>query len=154
MLAYNTVFLIFLIALIVAIDLQNVVLAVFLLVVIFVLFLVVHVYMTALWHLASVVSVLEPVYGFAAMKKSYELLKGKTFMACSMVFIYLAHCGFIGVVFSAVVVRGGDDYGIFIRKVVGGFLEIDKSALNDHLGGYLGDYVPLKSNVQMENFEV
>ncbi|EFH46216.1 hypothetical protein ARALYDRAFT_329571 [Arabidopsis lyrata subsp. lyrata] len=32
--------------------------------------------------------------------------------------------------------------------------EIDKSALHDHLGGYLGEYVPLKSNIQMENFEI
>lgn len=28
--------------------------------------------------------------------------------------------------------------------------EIDKSALQDHLGGYLGEYVPLKSGIQME----
>lgn len=27
---------------------------------------------------------------------------------------------------------------------------IDKSALYDHLGGYLGEYVPLKSSIQME----
>ncbi|EOA17025.1 hypothetical protein CARUB_v10005259mg [Capsella rubella] len=182
MLAYNTVFLIFLVTLIVAVDLQKVALAVFSLVLIFVMFLGVHVYMTALWHLASVVSVLEPVYGLAAMKKSYELLKGKTIMACSMVFIYLVHCGFIAGVFGAVVVRGGEDYGIFARLVAGGVLvgvlvivnligllvqsvfyyvcksfhhqEIDKSALHDHLGGYLGEYVPLKSNIQMENFEV
>ncbi|KAF8102929.1 hypothetical protein N665_0190s0046 [Sinapis alba] len=174
--------LIFLVALLVAIDLQNVGLALFSLVVIFVLFLVVHVYMTALWHLASVVSVLEPVYGFAAMKKSYELLKGKTFMACAMVFVYLALCGVISGVFGKVVVRGGEDHGVFTRIVVGGFLvgvlvvvnlvgllvqsvfyyvcksfhhqEIDKSALHDHLGGYLGEYVPLKSSIQMENFDI
>nr|CAD1840539.1 unnamed protein product [Ananas comosus var. bracteatus] len=28
---------------------------------------------------------------------------------------------------------------------------IDKTALFDHLGGYLGEYVPLKSSIQMEN---
>ncbi|KAJ4912712.1 Uncharacterized protein Rs2_07333 [Raphanus sativus] len=182
MLAYNTVFLIFLLVLLVAIDLQNVGLAVFSLVVIFVLFLVVHVYMTALWHLASVVSVLEPVYGFAAMKKSYELLKGKTYMACAMVFIYLALCGVVSGVFGKVVVRGGEDHGVFTRIVAGGFLvgvlvvvnligllvqsvfyyvcksfhhqEIDKSLLLDHLGGYLGEYVPPKSSIQMENFDI
>ncbi|XP_010536691.1 PREDICTED: uncharacterized protein LOC104811630 [Tarenaya hassleriana] len=182
MLAYNTVFLIFLVVLIVAIDLQNVLLAVFSMLVIFALFLGVHVYMTALWHLASVVSVLEPVYGFAAMKKSYELLKGRTWMACSMVFVYMAMCGVIGGVFGAVVVHGGEDYGLFTRIVIGGFLVgvlvivnlvgllvqsvfyyvcksfhhqgIDKTALHDHLGGYLGEYVPLKSSIQMENFEV
>uniref|UniRef100_A0A8R7TXA0 Uncharacterized protein n=1 Tax=Triticum urartu TaxID=4572 RepID=A0A8R7TXA0_TRIUA len=29
--------------------------------------------------------------------------------------------------------------------------EIDRTALYEHLGGYLGEYVPLKSNIQMEN---
>lgn len=29
--------------------------------------------------------------------------------------------------------------------------QIDKSALYDHLGGFLGEYVPLKSSIQMEN---
>lgn len=29
--------------------------------------------------------------------------------------------------------------------------QIDKGALYDHLGGYLGEYVPLKSSIQMEN---
>ncbi|CAG7873238.1 unnamed protein product [Brassica rapa] len=182
MLLYNSVFLMFLVILIVAIDLQSVILAVFSMVVIFVLFLGVHVYMTAWWHLASVVSVLEPVYGIAAMRKSYELLKGRTHMACSMVFMYLALCGFIAGAFGGVVVRGGDEFGLFARIVVGGFLvgvlvivnlvgllvqsvfyyvcksfhhqAIDKSALHDHLGGYLGDYVPLKSSVQMENFDI
>lgn len=139
-------------------------------------------YITALWHLASVVSVLEPLYGFAAMKKSYELLKGKTRMAGVLVFGYLAICAAIGSVFGVVVVHGGDRYGVFPRIVVGGFLvgvlvivnlvgllvqsvfyyvcksyhhqEIDKIALHDHLGGYLGEYVPLKSSIQMENMDV
>ncbi|XP_010529293.1 PREDICTED: uncharacterized protein LOC104806216 [Tarenaya hassleriana] len=182
MLAYNTVFFIFVVVFLIAIDLQNVPLAMFSILVIFVLFLVVHVYITALWHLASVVSVLEPVYGFGAMKKSYELLKGRTRMAFSMVFDYLALCGVIGGVFRSVVVHGGEDYGLFTRIATGGFLvgvlvilnlvgllvqsvfyyvcksyhhqAIDKIALNDHLGGYLGEYVPLKnsSGIQMENF--
>ncbi|XWS40456.1 hypothetical protein CRYUN_Cryun18bG0141900 [Craigia yunnanensis] len=30
---------------------------------------------------------------------------------------------------------------------------IDKSALHDHLGGYLGEYVPLKSSTQKENLD-
>ncbi|KAB1222076.1 hypothetical protein CJ030_MR2G028805 [Morella rubra] len=130
----------------------------------------------------TVVSVLEPVHGFAAMKKSYELLKGKTRYAGALVFIYLAFCLVIGGVFGSVVVHGGNEYGVFARIVVGGFLVgvlvivnlvgllvqsvfyyvckschrqgIDKTALHDHLGGYLGEYVPLKSSVQMENFEI
>ncbi|XP_021901575.1 uncharacterized protein LOC110817383 [Carica papaya] len=182
MLAYNAVFLAFLVVLVIAIDLQDVILAVFSMVVIFVLFLGVHVYITALWHLASVVSVLEPIYGFAAMKKSYELLKGRIRMASVLVFGYLAICLVIGGVFGSVVVHGGDNHGVFTRIVVGGFLVgvlvivnlvgllvqsvfyyvcksyhhqgIDKVALHDHLGGYLGEYVPLKSSIQMENMDV
>ena len=127
-------------------------------------------------------SVLEPVYGFAAMKKSYELLKGKSKIASVLVFVYLAICGVVSVVFGAVVVHGGETYGVFSRIVVGGFLVgvlvivnligllvqsvfyyvcksyhhqgIDKSALYDHLGGYLGEYVPLKSSIQMENLDL
>jgi hypothetical protein len=182
MMIYNFVFVAFLVLLIIAIDTQNVFLLLFSVVVIFLLFLVVHVYITALWHLASVVSVLEPVYGFAAMKKSYELLKGKVLYAGVLVFMYLAICVVIGGVFSSVVVHGGRKYGVFVRIVVGGFLVgvlvivnlvgllaqsvfyyvcksyhhegIDKSALHDHLGGYLGEYVPLKSSIQMENLEI
>ncbi|KAH1099277.1 hypothetical protein J1N35_016198 [Gossypium stocksii] len=129
----------------------------------------------------SVVSVLEPIYGLAAMKKSYELLKGRARMAFILVFGYLAICGVIGGIFGSVVVHGGDRYGVLWRIVVGGFLVgvlvivnlvgllvqsvfyyvcksyhhqgIDKTALHDHLGGYLGEYVPLKSSVQMENLD-
>ncbi|CAB4307166.1 unnamed protein product [Prunus armeniaca] len=93
MVCYNFVFVAFLILLILAIDTQNPLLLLFSGVVLFLLFLVVHVYITVVWHLASVVSVLEPVYGFAAMKKSYELLKGKIGMAfcwCS------GTCPFVG----------------------------------------------------------
>ena len=170
------------IILVIAIDTQNPLLVIFSVLVIFMLFLVVHVYITALWHLASVVSVLEPIYGFAAMKKSYELLKGKIRVAVVLVFGYLALCGVIGGIFGSVVVHGGDNYGVFSRIVVGGFLVgvlvivnlvgllvqsvfyyvcqsyhqqgSDTIALHAHLGGYLGEYVPLKSNIQMENMDV
>lgn len=182
MFVYNVVFLVFLVLLIIAVDTENVILFLFSLLVVFSLFLGIHVYISALWHLASVVSVLEPVYGFAAMKKSYELLKGKAVMGFVMVFVYMVTCGVINGVFGSVVVHGGDDYGVLTRILVGGFLVgvlvivnlvgllvqsvfyyvcksyhhqgIDKNALYDHLGGYLGEYVPLKSSVQMESFEV
>ncbi|KAI3988566.1 hypothetical protein MKX01_011463 [Papaver californicum] len=182
MVVYDFVFLLALVVLIVAMDTQSGLLFLLSAIVILVLFLVVHVYITALWHLASVISVLEPVYGFEAMKKSRELLKGKTRMAFVLVFVYLMMCGSIGGVFGNVVVHGGEDYGIFVRVSVGGLCvgvlvlvnliglmvqsvfyyvcksyhhqQIDKSALYDHLGGYLGEYVPLKSSVQMENLEI
>ncbi|KAA0055384.1 hypothetical protein IC582_029567 [Cucumis melo] len=181
MIIYNFIFLAFLVLLVLAIDTQNYFLFFFSVVVIFILFLVVHVYITALWHLASVVSVLEPIYGFSAMKKSYELLKGKTRFAGVLVFAYLAICATISVIFGAVVVHGGNGYGVIVRIVVGGFLVgvlvivnlvgllvqsvfyyvcksfhhqgIDKLALHDHLGGYLGEYVPLKSSIQMDSLD-
>ncbi|KAK7359613.1 hypothetical protein VNO77_01575 [Canavalia gladiata] len=182
MILYNLVFLLSLVLLLIALDTQNSFLLFLAVIVILLLFLVAHVYITALWHLASVVSVLEPVYGFAAMKKSYELLTGRTKYASVLVVVYLVVCGVIGGIFSVVVVHGGDSYGVFTRIVVGGFLVgllvivnlvgllvqsvfyyvcksyhhqgIDKSALHDHLGGYLGEYVPLKSSIQMENLDV
>lgn len=182
MVVYNVVFLGFVVLLIVAIDTRNLVLFFFSLVVVFVLFLVVHVYITAVWHLASVISVLENVYGFAAMKKAFEILKGKAKMGSVLVFGYFVICGAINGLFGSIVVHGGDYYyGVFSRIVVGGFLVgvlvivnlvgllvqsvfyyvcksyhhqgIDKNALYDHLGGYLGEYVPLKSSIQMENLE-
>ncbi|KAL3616725.1 hypothetical protein CASFOL_039119 [Castilleja foliolosa] len=182
MVVYNIVFIGFLVLLLIAVDLQSVSLFIFSAVVSFILFIVVHVYISALWHLASVVSVLEPLYGFAAMKKSYELLSGKTKTGFFIVFVYLAACGVINGVFGSVVVHGGDDYGVMTRIVTGGFLVgvlvivnlvgllvqsvfyyvcksyhhqgIDKGALYDHLGGYLGEYVPLKSSIQMEDMDV
>ncbi|KAJ4838727.1 hypothetical protein Tsubulata_048814 [Turnera subulata] len=61
MLVYNSVFLVILI---IVVDTQSTLLVFLCLVHIFV-----HVYITAFSHLASVVSVLELIYGFAAMKK-------------------------------------------------------------------------------------
>ncbi|CAI9782235.1 unnamed protein product [Fraxinus pennsylvanica] len=118
----------------------------------------------------------------SSMKKSYELLKGKIGMGFVLVFGYLAICGVINGLFGSIVVHGGEDYGVLTRIMVGGFLVgilvivnlvgllvqsvfyyvcksyhhqgIDKSALYDHLGGYLGEYVPLKSSIQMENMDV
>lgn len=113
------------------------------------------------------------------MKKSRELLKGSTPAAAVLVLIYLGICGGIGGVFRSVVVLGGErGIGAATRVLAGGFLvallvlvnlvgllvqsvfyyvcksyhhqEIDKSALQDHLGGYLGEYVPLKSSIQMD----
>ncbi|KAJ4976224.1 hypothetical protein NE237_001330 [Protea cynaroides] len=182
MIVYDIAFILSLVVLIVAIDTNSLLLFLFSLIAVFTLFLVVHVYITALWHLASVVSVLEPIYGIAAMRKSKELLKGKTQMAAVLVFGYLSICGAIGGVFGSLVVHGGEDYGVFVRIVTGGFLVnvlvivnligllvqsvfyyvcksyhhqgIDKSALFDHLGGYLGEYVPLKSSIQMEGMDI
>ncbi|XP_010932271.1 uncharacterized protein [Elaeis guineensis] len=148
-------------------------------------FLAAHVYISAIWHLASVVSVLEPICGLAAMTKSRDLLRGRARMAAAFVATYLGFCGLIGWAFRAIVVKGPDEdgsagAGTGTKVLIGGALvavlvvlnlvgllvqsvfyyvcksyhhqQIDKSVLYDHLGGYLGEYVPLKSSIQMENF--
>ncbi|KAJ1698389.1 hypothetical protein LUZ63_006901 [Rhynchospora breviuscula] len=155
-----------------------------LLVPILLLFLAVHVYISALWHLASVVTVLEPICGLEAMAKSRQLLKGRCCMAVALVTGYLGTCGIINGIFRATVVKapyeeGSIWVGPFGKILIGGALvavlvivnlvgllaqsvfyyacksfhhqQIDKSALYDHLGGFLGEYVPLKSSIQMEN---
>ncbi|KAL7218366.1 hypothetical protein ACSBR2_011604 [Camellia fascicularis] len=66
---------------------------------------------------ANVVSVLEPVFRFTTMEKSYELLKGRTRMAVVLVFGYLAICGVNNGVFGVVVVHG-EGYGIFVRIMI------------------------------------
>ncbi|KAK8919199.1 hypothetical protein KSP39_PZI021506 [Platanthera zijinensis] len=146
-------------------------------------FIACHVLISALWHIASVVSVLEPVCGLEAIRKARQLLRGRARMAAILVTGYLSACGLIGWAFRALVVKGPSEVGSFglgvpAKIVVGGALvailvlvnlvallaqsvfyyvcksyhhqSIDKIALCDHLGGYLGEYVPLKSSIQME----
>ncbi|XVF61027.1 hypothetical protein PTKIN_Ptkin08bG0095200 [Pterospermum kingtungense] len=90
-------------------------LGVAILVVLFILYLAGLVYISLVWNLASVVSVLEDVYGIKAMKKSKALIKGKMGVAVAM-FLLLTLCLIgikmlfeIGVVFawSSPVIRIG-----------------------------------------------
>ncbi|RZC76749.1 hypothetical protein C5167_000888 [Papaver somniferum] len=61
----------------------------------------VHFYVTAQWHLASVISVLEPnCYGLAAMKKSTQLLRGRTRIAFRLASLYLGALWTIEIVFE------------------------------------------------------
>ncbi|XP_078437183.1 uncharacterized protein LOC144707808 [Wolffia australiana] len=150
-----------------------------LLAVVVVFFLAAHVAIAAVWHLASVVTVLEPLAGLAAMKKSRELLKGRGRIAGWLVLGYLAACGVINGAFRAAVVRAGATWarvlvgaglvavlvavnlvGLLVQSVFYYVCKsfhgevIDRGVLSEHLGGYLGEYVPLKSSIQMENFEL
>ncbi|TYG72651.1 hypothetical protein ES288_D04G038700v1 [Gossypium darwinii] len=151
-------------------------------VVVLVPYLAVLVYISMVWQLASVVSVLEDDYGIKAMKKSKALLKGKTGVAVAM-FLVLVVC-FIGiqVVFEigvlfywsmSVEMRIGIPilcflmlfmvvlFGLVAQTVIYFVCKsyhhenIDKSCLADHLEVYLGEYVPLKAkDVQLEQFHV
>ncbi|KAL3380926.1 hypothetical protein AABB24_001199 [Solanum stoloniferum] len=192
MLVYNAVLSFFIVLMLIAFESKSKNSIALFLVSVFLLsvfFLVVHVYLSALWHLASVITVLEPIQGLPAFKKSYELLKGKIRMASVLVLGYLVIFGVISGTFGSIVVDGGankdhEGYSVFVRIVVGGILigvlvvvilvgllvqslfyyvcksyhneRIDKSALYNHLGGYLGEYYePLKGNMQIDDsFEV
>ncbi|KAL8034662.1 hypothetical protein ABFX02_12G043400 [Erythranthe guttata] len=137
-------------------------------------------YITVIWHLASVVSVLEESYGLNAMRKSRDLIKGKMGISAA-VFVVLG-LSFFGIqhMFTTFVVYGDGDgigkrivYGIIclvllsismlfqlIMETIVYFVcksyhheNIDKSSLADHLGGYLGEYTPLKhKDIQFEEF--
>ncbi|KAL0378240.1 UNVERIFIED_CONTAM: hypothetical protein Sradi_3129500 [Sesamum radiatum] len=145
-----------------------------------VLYLAGFLYVTMIWHLATVVSVLEDCYGLNAMTKSQDLIKGKMGISIAL-FVVLVLCFFaIQTTFEFVVVFGQGTgtrigvgilclilmsiamlFGLIIQTIIYFVCKsyhhenIDKSSLADHLGGYLGEYVPLKSkDVQLEQFEV
>ncbi|KAL9377754.1 hypothetical protein Peur_029089 [Populus x canadensis] len=149
------------------------------LVVLVILYSVGLLYITIVWHLASVISVLEDFYGIKAMMKSKELIKGKMGIAAA-IFIVVGLC-FVGIQFLfetfvvlewTMEIRIGMGllcllllfkvilFGLVIQTVLYFVCKsyhhenIDKSSLSDHLEVYLGEYIPLKSkDVQMEQFE-
>ncbi|KAK8554371.1 hypothetical protein V6N12_031335 [Hibiscus sabdariffa] len=152
------------------------------LIILLILYLVGFLYLTVIWHLACVVSVLEEAYGFKAMVKGKNLVKGNTWVAM-VIFLTLAIAA-MGVQFSfqrLVIHRSISGmgtravyaiislflhsmltlFGLVIQTVI--YLvcksyhheNIDKSALSDHLEVYLGEYVPLTvKDVQLEQYHV
>ena len=140
------------------------------------------IYMSIVWQLANTVSVLEDSYGFEAMKRSRQLIKGKVGVT---VFIFLVLVFFHIVVqgaFQKLVVHGLPDmvsrvaYGIvclFLHAtlVLYGHVfhtiiylvcksyhneNIDKLALSGHLEAYSDhqEYVPLKGQEDVEPGEL
>ncbi|KAH0683393.1 hypothetical protein KY290_021986 [Solanum tuberosum] len=140
-----------------------------------IVYVVGSVYLSVIWHLASVVTVLEDSYGVKAMIKSKDLLKGKMRIALFFFFKFNLLFGILNFVFKKFVVHGSHHMhlGMLYRVGVGLFCllllftlmlfglviqtiiyfvcksyhheNIDKSALSDHLEVYLGEYEPLKS---------
>lgn len=139
------------------------------------------VYFNLVWHLASVVSVLEESFGIAALKKSLDLIKGKRWVACS-VFLLYAFCMFVVLTLFNAMVRGRHHMHSMVGRVFFGLLllllwtavtligilvqtvvyfvcksyhheSIDRYALSEHLDGYLGEYMPLKGPVSLEALE-
>ncbi|PKI79417.1 hypothetical protein CRG98_000164 [Punica granatum] len=149
------------------------------LIIFLILYLTGFVYISVIWHLASVISVLEEDYGIRAMTKSKMLLKGKMVPAV-VIFLLLTLSYFIIQIVFKIFVVYGFTFAVEIRLVIGTicllcllklFLfglviqtiiyfvcksyhheNIDKSSLSDHLEVYLlAEYIPLKSkDVQLE----
>ncbi|KAI6689494.1 hypothetical protein NL676_026322 [Syzygium grande] len=145
-------------------------------------YLVGFVYITLVWQLAGVVSVLEEDYGVKAMIKSKDLIKGKMGVSI-LIFIPLNISAYlIQFAFERLVVHGRSTemvgrfgYGalcfllLSMLMLLGHVVQtviyfvcksyhhesIDKSALSDHLEVYHGEYVSLKSkDVLLEQFDV
>ncbi|XP_047328597.1 uncharacterized protein LOC124932036 [Impatiens glandulifera] len=144
-----------------------------------IIYLIGIVYISIVWHLASVVSVLEDLHGIQAMNKSSSLIKGNRLIA-SAIFVTL-NSSFV-IIQGSMVIAGAKDasgvpgnrvgyeifflfllvvlilFGLVIQTVIYFVCKschhenIDKSALADHLEEYRGDYMPLKSmDVQLES---
>jgi len=140
------------------------------------------VYLSVVWNLASVVTVLEDSCGIGAMVKSNELIRGKMGLSVLIFLKLVVSFGLIQFLFKKTVVHGWSlgsvdrtVYGIvclvlfsqlylfqLVIQTVLYFVcksyhhqNIDKSALSDHLEVYHGEYEPLKAkDVQMEESHV
>ncbi|KAI3915782.1 hypothetical protein MKW92_053373 [Papaver armeniacum] len=136
------------------------------------------IYISLVWYMASVVSILEDIRGIEAMKKGKNLIKGKIWIVF-VTYILLQICN-TGVLFSfsSLAVHGEPlamvfrvSYGIFCLLLLVILLyfglviqtiiyfvckshhkeNIDKSNLGDHLDGYhLGHYVPLSKDEDIQ----
>ncbi|KAL7141979.1 hypothetical protein ABFS83_08G091100 [Erythranthe nasuta] len=147
----------------------------------FALYMMGFVYISIVWHLASVVSVLEEDCGIEAMIKGKAMVKGKTVISFA-VFLVMTSCFvLIDIVFQRFVVHGESfwseiGYGIICFFLLSGFTLlgfvvqtlvymvcklnrreiIDESyLLGNHLEVYLGDYAALRSkDVKLEQVYV
>lgn len=175
--AYNIVMILFFLLFIVMVGPG--IMAAILIVLLVIIYFVGFVYVSVIWHLASVVSVLEENYGLSAMLKSQDLIKGK--MGISLLifnFLYLSFFG-IELTFEKLVVFGDGIWfriwyamlclsllsllillGLIIQTIIYFVCKsyhhenIDKSLLADHLEVYLGEYVPLKErDLQLQQID-
>ncbi|OWM76374.1 uncharacterized protein LOC116210954 [Punica granatum] len=150
---------------------------------VFILYIVGFIYMSMIWQLASVVSVLEDVYGRKAMVKSKALIKGKMGISVGCFAGLVLLFTVVQVAFEFLVVIDDLVRGLRNRILIGllcvvlllgvGLLglvvqtvlyfvcksfhheNIDKPSLVDHLEVYRGDYVPLRAqNIQLEHIHV
>ncbi|KAI3860920.1 hypothetical protein MKW92_053225 [Papaver armeniacum] len=143
-----------------------------------ILFMIGFIYISFIWYMAAVVSILEDIRGIKAIKKAKNLIKGKIWIVF-VTYILLQICNTSTLyAFSSLVVHEGSlamvfrvSYGIFCLVLQGIFIHfglviqtiiyfvckshhkenIDKSSLGDHLDGYhLGQYVPLSKDEDIQ----
>lgn len=140
----------------------------------FSLYCIGFVYLTAIWQLASVVTVLESDYGLKAMMKGHQLIKGKRWLSWFVFFVL--YCVFAGILmlfyvfvwsymfFSLII--GLVCLFLLMNMFLVGFVAqtmlylvckshhhepIDKLGLSTQLGGYLGEFEPVfKVNKDVE----
>jgi hypothetical protein len=153
------------------------------------LFMAGFVYLSCIWHVACVVTVLENAYGLAALRIATRLVRGpKALVAAALLSAYLVLAFLIdlafglGVVFHANADRP-DQQQILLTSTIARFAlallliallslldllgfvvqtvfyfsckahwrePLDRVELSEHLGAYLGEYVPLRSSIQLE----
>ncbi|KAG6516879.1 uncharacterized protein LOC122055308 [Zingiber officinale] len=146
------------------------------------LYVVTLVYISVVWHLASVISVLEDSRGLEAMRRSRLLIQGKLLISC-IIFAKLNLCfwlvewcfrrllesrrahtaGFTWLLALLLLLLLGLVilFALTVQTVIYFVCKsyhhesIDKSSLAGHLEAYLGEYEPLKSqDLQMEQVNV
>ncbi|KAK1406874.1 hypothetical protein QVD17_38483 [Tagetes erecta] len=150
--------------------------------VVLVIYVIGLVYLTVCWQLANVVSVLESSYGFKAMTKSKDLIKGNQIVAILISLLLSVSFFLIKLLFELLVVHGSSVevwkrvwiaalcsimllFIFLFQLVVHTMLylvcksyhheNIDKGDLSNHLESYLGDYEPLsEKDVQLEQYQV
>lgn len=145
---------------------------------IFAIYIIGFVYISIIWHLASVVSVLEEDCGVEAMIKSKAMVKGKMVISVAVIFLFL-NLSFmlIQVVYKRFVVDGDLFWcrilwgfgcflilswftllGLVTQTIVYficksyGYEMTQKSYLGNHHKVYLGDYAPLRSCCDVQQY--
>ncbi|KAI6691863.1 hypothetical protein NL676_019573 [Syzygium grande] len=178
--AYNVVTFLVVYLLFVLIDSAVIVTALFF--ILLILYISGLVYITVIWHLAGVISVLEDIYGIQAMFKSKNLIKGKLGVSIAIILLLTIGHAVIQTVFNIFVAYGSGSgfvrlgvailcflllfklilFGLVVQTVIYFVCKsyhhenINKSVLADHLEVYLSaEYVPLKSqDLQLERVDV
>ncbi|KAK9080744.1 hypothetical protein SSX86_000502 [Deinandra increscens subsp. villosa] len=100
----------------------NSIFSLILLFIILILYVLGLLYLTVIWQLASVVTVLENVYGFKALKKGKDLINGKKAVGMGIVFVlYGILLGFV-ISYALFVEFGGEIGLLMIWRVMIGIL--------------------------------